>query len=170
MTSNRYLVGVDIGTTGSKGALVDLNGNVKAYHYVAHGVETPRAGWYEHDPDAVWWKDLCTITRTLIARSGVDPRDIAAFGLTALSPEMLPVDEQGRPLRKHPQRNSRASKQVAERRALRDIPVDEARKSSVRRGPAHLWSANEPATGERTARSRPASATGAQLTGRSVVN
>ena len=40
------------------------------------------------------------IIRALIAEAGVEASTIAAVGISALSPEMLPLDEDGRPLRK----------------------------------------------------------------------
>ena len=51
MSNKRYLVGVDIGTTGSKGVLVDGR-PILAYHYMTQRGR-PKAGWYEHDPSRV---------------------------------------------------------------------------------------------------------------------
>ena len=100
MGNQEYLLGIDVGTSGSKGVIVDLRGRVVAFKSVDHGVDTPRPGWYEHDADAIWWTDLKTITRALIAEGRVEPDRIAAVGVSALRPDMLPVDENGAPLRK----------------------------------------------------------------------
>ena len=97
--ADRYLIGVDVGTTGSKGVLVDARGKVLAYQHREHPVSTPRPGWCEQDADAVWWADLRAILRGLLAQSGVDPQAVAGVGLSALSPDLLPLDEEGRPLR-----------------------------------------------------------------------
>ena len=96
--ADQVLIGVDIGTTGSKGVLVDTGGRVLAYHFCEHAVATPRPGWSQQDADAVWWGDLCRITRALLAQSGVDPRTVAAVGVSATGPNLLPVDESGNAL------------------------------------------------------------------------
>lgn len=98
--SPRYLLGIDIGSTNTKGLLVREDGRVVASYAVAHGIDSPQPGWYEHDADAVWWADLCAVARGVLAASGVTPREIAAVFISAMVPQMLPLDEQGRPLRK----------------------------------------------------------------------
>jgi xylulokinase len=94
-----YLLGVDVGTQSSKGALVALDGRVVAHHAVEHGVSRPFPGWAEHDADEVWWGDVTRITRALLSQVSVDPADVAAVGVSALAPAMVPVDVNGRPLR-----------------------------------------------------------------------
>ena len=94
-----YLLGVDVGTQSSKGVLVSLDGQVAAYHAVEHGVSRPFPGWAEHDADAVWWADVTSIVRALLRRTEVDPASVAAVGVSALAPAMVPVDADGRPLR-----------------------------------------------------------------------
>ena len=94
-----YLLGIDVGTQSSKGALLRVDGRVAAYHAVEHGVSRPLPGRAEHDADAVWWGDVVTITRALLDQADVDPADVAAVGVSALAPTMVPVDADGRPLR-----------------------------------------------------------------------
>ena len=94
-----YLLGVDVGTQSSKGALVTRDGRVVAHHVVEHGVSRPRPGWAEHDADEVWWGDVATIVQALLRQASVDPADVAAVGVSALAPAMVPVDDHGRPLR-----------------------------------------------------------------------
>lgn len=95
-----YFMGVDTGTFGSKGVIIDLDGNVIAESSTEHGMENPHPNYYEHDADAVWWHDFCLISNDLIARSGVDPEDIKGVAASALGADCLPVDEECRPLRK----------------------------------------------------------------------
>ena len=94
-----YLLGVDVGTQSSKGALVTLDGRLVAYHVVEHGVSRPFPGWAEHDADEVWWGDVARITRALLRQVGADPAEVAAVGVSALAPTMIPLDADGRPLR-----------------------------------------------------------------------
>src|SRR5882724_9951086 len=51
----RYFLGLDIGTSGVKAALVDEKGGVKGSVTVAHPLSTPRPGWAEQKPES-WWK------------------------------------------------------------------------------------------------------------------
>lgn len=95
----KYLVGVDVGTSGSKGVLVTLDGDVVASHSLEHGMDIPNSGWAEQDADAVWWHDTCTIIRKLLADSGVDPQAVAGVGLSAIGPCMVAVDKEGRAIR-----------------------------------------------------------------------
>jgi xylulokinase len=94
-----YLLGVDVGTQSSKGALVTLDGCVVAHHAVEHELSRPFPGWAEHDADEVWWGDVTTIIQTLLRQVSVDPASVAAVGVSALAPAMVPVDVHGRPLR-----------------------------------------------------------------------
>lgn len=93
-----YTLGIDIGTFDSKGVLVDAQGNVIAMANVPHEMLVPQAGWAEHRPNEDWWGDFVTITRALLADSGVDPTEIKAVACSAIGPCMLPVDAEGAPL------------------------------------------------------------------------
>ncbi len=95
----KYLIGVDVGTSGSKGVLVDLQGRVIASHDREHGMDIPRSGYAEHDADDVWWNDTRSIIRALLDSSGTDPGEIGGVGLSAIGPCVVPVDVAGRPLR-----------------------------------------------------------------------
>ena len=91
------LMGVDIGTSDSKGVVTTLDGEIVARASRAHDVSMPHPGWAEHDADAVWWDDLCSITRELAA--AVEGERVRALGVSGLGPAFLPLDEHDRPLR-----------------------------------------------------------------------
>ncbi|MBR3718256.1 MAG: FGGY-family carbohydrate kinase [Firmicutes bacterium] len=95
-----FFMGIDTGTNSSKGVLIDETGGILAQHSTEHSMENPQPGHYEHDAERDWWGDLCTISKALIEKSGVDPKQIRAVGISALGADCLPVDEQCRPLRK----------------------------------------------------------------------
>lgn len=98
--SRAYFMGIDTGTNSSKGVLIDDTGQVIAEHATEHAMTNPAPGHYEHDADKDWWGDLCTISKALLEKSGVDPADVKAVGTSALGADCLPVDEHCRPLRK----------------------------------------------------------------------
>ncbi len=93
-----YFLGVDIGTFESKGVLVDGTGRIVAQAVSPHKMIVPRPGWAEHRAEEDWWGDTVTITRRLLADSGVDPSEIKAVAASAIGPCMLPLDADGKPL------------------------------------------------------------------------
>jgi xylulokinase len=95
----RFLIGVDIGTQGSKGALISETGQILASCSIEHDVSSPHPGWSEHDADRAWWGGFVEVVRRLLLHSQVDPNRIAGVGVSGLMPVMLPVDADGRPLR-----------------------------------------------------------------------
>ena len=99
MKDDRLLLGIDIGTSSSKGVLVSLDGRLVAEQAVPHGFEIPQPGWAEQDADAIWWHDFCTISRGLITAANIDPARIAGVACSAIAPTMLPLDENYKPLR-----------------------------------------------------------------------
>ncbi|MFC9997108.1 FGGY-family carbohydrate kinase [Nocardia sp. NPDC127526] len=91
------LLGIDIGTSGSKGVLVGRDGMVELRAERPHRVSTPRPGWVEHDAESVWWADFAAIARELVA--AVDDEPIEALAVSGIGPCLLPADAEGRPLR-----------------------------------------------------------------------
>jgi xylulokinase len=95
----RFLVGVDIGTQGSKGALISETGEILASCSIEQEVSVPRPGWAEHDADLAWWSGFVTVVRGLLAQAQINPGDISAIGVSSLMPVMVPLDGDNRPLR-----------------------------------------------------------------------
>ena len=95
-----YFLGIDIGTFESKGVLADRNGDVIAADSVPHIMEAPQPGYAEHDAEAVWWHDFCELSNSIIGKSGISSKDIAAVGCSTIAPCCLPVDRNLKPLRK----------------------------------------------------------------------
>jgi xylulokinase len=96
MTMGDLLLGVDIGTSSSKGVLVRPDGTIIATTQRPHQLSLPRPGWAEHDGEAVWWADFVAIARELATH---ESGRIAAVGVSGIGPAVLPVDEAGRSLR-----------------------------------------------------------------------
>ncbi len=93
-----YTLGIDIGTFESKGVLVDASGRVVASAAQPHEMIVPQPGWAEHRADEDWWSDFTSISRALLAASGIDAAKIACVACSAIGPCMLPVDASGAPL------------------------------------------------------------------------
>ena len=94
----RCFMGIDVGTYESKGVLIDSDCRIICQASQKHGLENPQPGWYEHDAEEVWWKDVCKISLQLLEQSGLNPAEIECVGLSALGCDCVPVDEECRPL------------------------------------------------------------------------
>ena len=91
------LLGVDVGTSGTKGVLTTPDGTVAATAVRGHSVSRPRPGWAEHDARSVWWDGFAAVTRELLSRAGGRP--VAAVGVSGIGPCALPATAAGEPLR-----------------------------------------------------------------------
>lgn len=87
-----FYLGIDIGTSASKGVLIDDRCNIVCQASCGHETDNPRDGWYQHDAEAVWWGDFCRLSRELVVRSGVNAAQIGCVGLSALGCDCVPVD------------------------------------------------------------------------------
>ena len=65
-------VGIDIGTSASKGVLLAADGTVRHRASRPHAVSTPAPGWFEHDAETVWWRDFVAIARELVLALAVN--------------------------------------------------------------------------------------------------
>ena len=85
------LLGVDIGTTGCKAAVVGLEGSVRATAYREYPLATPRPGWAELDPDGVW-DAVCVAIQEATAAVPEPPR---ALAFATLGEAVTPIDASG---------------------------------------------------------------------------
>ncbi|GHE35126.1 sugar kinase [Streptosporangium violaceochromogenes] len=98
-TSDALFVGVDIGTSATRGVVVDVSGEIRAFASVPHTVSTPADGMAEHDAETVWWAGVSEVCRRLMADPEVSARNVAAVGCSGVGPCVLPVDADLTPLR-----------------------------------------------------------------------
>ncbi|MFI8848830.1 FGGY-family carbohydrate kinase [Streptomyces sp. NPDC053499] len=89
------VLGVDIGTSSSKGVLVALDGTVLRSAVREHVVDRPAPGQVEMDA-AVWWAEFVSLSRELA--TGADA-DVVAVGLSGMGPCVLLTDADDTPLR-----------------------------------------------------------------------
>ncbi|WP_433185755.1 FGGY-family carbohydrate kinase [Actinoallomurus sp. CA-150999] len=91
------LLGVDVGTSSTKGVLATPDGTVVATAVREHTVSSPQPGWAEHDARDVWWSGFREVTRELLASH--DAARVAAVGVSGIGPCALPASAAGDPLR-----------------------------------------------------------------------
>lgn len=99
MTGN-YILTHDVGTTGSKSSIYIINDRIEPVDsfLVEYNLYTTPDGGVEQKADE-WWFAICTATKNIIARTGIDPRQIAAMTFCAQLQGSIFVDENGCALR-----------------------------------------------------------------------
>ncbi|MES2169735.1 MAG: FGGY family carbohydrate kinase [Actinomycetota bacterium] len=88
-------MGVDIGTSSSKGVIVDFDGRVLATATREHAVSRPAPGMAEMDAD-IWWSEFVAISAELLAAA---EGEIVAIGVSGMGPCVVVTDAAGVPLR-----------------------------------------------------------------------
>ena len=152
------LLGIDIGTYSSKGVLCRPDGSILAEARADHEMSIPKPGYAEHDADEVWWGDFKYITQELSAKVP-DGDQIVGVGVSAIGACVLPVDENGKPLRPGILYgvDTRAVDQIEalEKRYTREalVSLGGTRLTTQAVGPKILWlKHNEPEIYQKTAK------------------
>ena len=91
------LLGIDIGTSSSKGCLARADGEVLTTAQRPHQVSRPRPGWVEQDADEVWWGDVKALCAELLPDAHGEP--LAGVCMSGLGPCVVAADSAGDPLR-----------------------------------------------------------------------
>ncbi|MDR0287689.1 MAG: xylulokinase [Clostridiales bacterium] len=94
-----YLLGCDIGTSGTKTVLFDEAGNSLAAAVSEYPMYQPQNGWAEQDPED-WWKAVCETIKAVIAKSGIGPENIKGIGLSGQMHGAVLLDRENKVLRK----------------------------------------------------------------------
>ena len=91
------LLGVDVGTTATKAVLIDFDGKFVSQGRAEHPTHHSKAGWAEQEAED-WWRSFCEAVS--IAKNNAANSKIAAVLISSQAPSMLPVDGNGKPIRK----------------------------------------------------------------------
>lgn len=93
-----YLVGIDIGTSGTKTLLIDESGKKIASATDTYPLSTPKPLWAEQDPED-WWQATISTIRKVIKESGVEPSEIRGVGLSGQMHGAVFLDEHNKVIR-----------------------------------------------------------------------
>lgn len=94
-----FLLGIDIGTSGTKTVLFDESGNTVANAVAEYPLYQPCIGWAEQDPED-WWMAVCSTIKEVIQKSGIDTSDIKGVGLSGQMHGAVLLDKDDKVLRK----------------------------------------------------------------------
>ena len=94
----KYLLGIDLGTSGTKTVLFDQAGAAVASATVEYPLLQPRNGWAEQHPED-WWNAAVSTIRTVLDKSGVNRADVVSLGISGQMHGLVLLDEGGNVLR-----------------------------------------------------------------------
>ena len=97
MSSDHWILAIDLGNGGPKVAVVDLNNEIRGVAVRAVSVNQGLHGLSTQDA-AEWWDQLLDAAKEAITGSAVDPLKIQAVGITGQWGSTVPVDKAGIPV------------------------------------------------------------------------
>jgi xylulokinase len=96
-TKQKYVIALDLGTSGLKTAIVSDQGDVVAQTYMPYGVIFLPNGGAEQDAE-LWWDLSLQSSKKVIADSGVNPNQIVGICCDSQCFLTVPVNEHAEPL------------------------------------------------------------------------
>lgn len=93
----KYVLGIDVGTTGTKAILFSENGERVAHAYRSYPLYNPTIGASEQNAED-WWCAVCETVREVVSGRSVTD-DVAAISLSTQGGTVVLTDEEGVPLR-----------------------------------------------------------------------
>ncbi|MCK9171096.1 MAG: xylulokinase [Treponema sp.] len=94
-----YLLGVDLGTSGTKTVLFNMDGSVAASNTIEYPLYQPQNGWAEQDP-LDWYHAACGTMKAVMAQAGAKPSAIKGIGISGQMHGLVMLDKEGNVLRK----------------------------------------------------------------------
>ena len=94
-----YVIGVDLGTSGTKTVLFSTDGQPLASKTIEYPLYQPQNGWAEQAPED-WWHAACGSMKEVISKSGINPKDIKGIGISGQMHGLVMLDKAGNVLRK----------------------------------------------------------------------
>lgn len=86
----KYLIGIDLGTSGTKTVLFDGNGGVVKSKIVEYPMYQPQNGWAEQSPED-WYNAAIETLKSVV--SAVNPDDIAGIGISGQMHGLVMLDK-----------------------------------------------------------------------------
>ena len=93
----KYVLGIDVGTTGTKTILFSENGKRIAHAYRSYPLYNPSIGASEQNAED-WWRAVCETVREVISDKGITD-DVIAISLSTQGGTVVLTDADGVPLR-----------------------------------------------------------------------
>src|SRR5699024_5990960 len=92
----KYVIGIDVGTSGMKSIVVNQKGNVVSSYSVSYQTEHQHTGYSEMDPN-IWYEASIESLKVLVTQYGVD--QISCVSLSGQMHGLVIIDNQGQVIR-----------------------------------------------------------------------
>ena len=86
----QYLLGIDVGTTGTKTLLFSADGELLGHAYRGYEMNNPQVGYSEQNAED-WWNAVCETVREVCADPAIG-KAVAAISLSLQGGTMVAVD------------------------------------------------------------------------------
>ncbi|WDL95361.1 xylulokinase [Alicyclobacillus sp. ALC3] len=96
MDRQRVVLGIDVGTSGTKVIAVRLDGTIVSVATASYEMMTPKSGYAEQHPED-WWSATVSAIQTVMTQAG--DVSVAGIGLSGQMHGLVPLDKQGRVIR-----------------------------------------------------------------------
>ncbi|MGD9099448.1 MAG: FGGY family carbohydrate kinase, partial [Anaerolineae bacterium] len=97
MSANKYILALDLGTSGPKAALVSTDGEILDYEFEETPVLLLPDGGAEQRPDD-WWNAILAASKRVLGKGTVPLEDVVAISCTSQWSGTVAVDRAGQPL------------------------------------------------------------------------
>ena len=93
------VLGIDVGTSGTRTLVVDEQGKVLGAASSPHTDHTPKPLWSEQEPEE-WWTATVNSVKEAMASTGTKPEDVKGIGLSGQMHGLVMLDEANNVLRR----------------------------------------------------------------------
>lgn len=91
-----YVIGLDVGTTGTKAVVIDEKGMIRGSGYKEYELHSAPGGIVTQSAED-WWDAVCFAVKKAVSAVS-DPENVTAIGLSTQGASMVAVDKNCRPL------------------------------------------------------------------------
>lgn len=96
---DKFVIAHDMGTSADKAVIVSVTGRIIDFAKKQYPLYNPEPGYAEQEPSD-WWNAVCETTRSVLAKTGIDPKNVVGMTFSTQTQCLVSVDDNGNPVRK----------------------------------------------------------------------
>jgi len=97
-TMSELVLGIDMGTTGVRVGIFDMEGTPVVFCEENYRLYTPHSGWAEQDPNE-WWECICKASKRAIMQMNINPERIIGMSVDTTCCTVMAFDKNFVPMR-----------------------------------------------------------------------
>lgn len=95
--NSKYIIAHDVGTSGDKAVIVDLDNNIHACACEGYKVYYPKSNWAEQEPED-FWNAIVNTTKKVMDESGIAKENVIGMIFSTQVLGIIPIGKNGEPL------------------------------------------------------------------------